>query len=64
MRIRELRIAAGLSPEELAEAMGVCRTAVVQWETGVSMPKSAILPKLATALKCTIDDLYRKEETA
>lgn len=35
-RIAQLRRAAGLSQEQLAEALEVSRQAVSKWETGVS----------------------------
>lgn len=36
-RIAQLRRAAGLSQEQLAEALEVSRQAVSKWETGVSL---------------------------
>ena len=62
MRIKELRQAAGLTQVELAVKMGVNQTAVSQWERGVVLPASEKLPELASALSCTIDALYGREE--
>ena len=38
-RLRELRIAAGLSQEQLAEKLDLSRQAVSKWENGVSQTK-------------------------
>ena len=51
----------GLSQEKLANAMGVTQGAVSQWVLGISKPASDKIPKLAKALGCSIDELYRKE---
>ena len=56
-RLRLLRQAAGLTQDELAQMLGVGRTAVTMWETGVNMPTAKLLPHLAAALHCTVDEL-------
>ena len=56
--IAYLRRAAGLSQEELGNAVGVSQMAVSFWENGKSYPSAAILPKIADVLGCTIDELY------
>lgn len=53
------RKAAGLSREELGALVGVGRTNVANWESGFCFPQAALLPQIAGALCCTIDDLYR-----
>lgn len=58
MKIRELRIAAGMTQQELASKMAVNQTAVSQWERNAVLPSSDRLPDLADALNCTIDALY------
>lgn len=58
MRIRELRLKAGLKVTELADRVGVKHPAVVSWEQGKKMPTADKLPKLAAALGCTISDLF------
>lgn len=62
MNIRKLREAANLTQNEIAEKIGVDRTAVVKWETGVAFPTSAKLPKLAEVLGCSISDLFAVPE--
>lgn len=58
MRIQELREAANLTQQELANAMGVVRSAVTNWETENALPRARQLPLLARVLGCTIDELY------
>lgn len=56
--IIKLRKKQGLSQVQLAEKLNITQGAVSQWEMGLSKPKSEILPELAKALNCTIDDLF------
>lgn len=56
--LRPRRVAAGYKQEELADQLGVTRTALSMWETLNAWPSAAILPKLADLLLCSIDDLY------
>ena len=54
----------GLGGSALAEAMGVNRSTIAKWESGISAPKSAALPKLANVLGCSIEKLYESKEVA
>lgn len=56
--IRPRRIAAGLSLDELAAAVGCTRQAAALWETGQTLPTADRLPEIARALGCSIDDLF------
>lgn len=47
-RIRELRIDAGISQQKLAEEIGVNRSAVSFWESGINEPKATYIARLAT----------------
>lgn len=58
MRIREMRRAAGIKQQELADAMGLAQNCVSQWETEVALPRTRQLPQLAEVLGCTIDELF------
>lgn len=53
---------AGLTQADVAERLGITDSAVAQWETGRTFPKTALLPKLAALYKCTIDELLKKED--
>lgn len=57
-RIRELRQQRGITQAQLAALVGVQQNTASQWETGDRRPPSIILPRLADALGCTIDELY------
>lgn len=52
------RTAKGLTQGALGALLGVTYGAVSEWERGHSTPATPILPLLARALDCTIDDLF------
>ena len=58
------RQAAGLTQAELAARISVGRPALSMGEIGTNWPPARILPQLADALLCSIDDLYRAPEGA
>ena len=67
LRVRELRIKAGLNQAELAKAMGYAApSAVTMWESGERKVPSDKLPQLARVLGCTIEALLAEDnaETA
>ena len=55
--ISERRRAAGLTQAELAEKLGITDRAVSKWETGRSLPDSAIMLDLCAMLSITVTDL-------
>lgn len=63
MRIKELREAAGLTQQELANEMGMVQTAISAWETEATIPRTRQLPVLARLLGCSIDDLFYPDNT-
>ena len=58
MNFKTLRIRTGLTQNELSSAIGVAQNTVSNWENGERMPSAAMLPKIAQALNCTIDELF------
>lgn len=58
LRIKEIRQKIGMSQLELAEKIRVNQTAISQWERGAAYPACEKLPALASALDCTINDLF------
>ena len=56
-RIFELRRAAGLSQETLAERVGVSRQAIGKWENGAALPGLDNLQALAATLGVSCDEL-------
>lgn len=61
-RIASLRKECGYTGEELAERLQVSPQAVSKWENARCLPETAILPELAEALNCSIDNLLQPEE--
>jgi len=58
-RIRELRQAQKISQCQLAARLGLkSSSTVAMWENGSRHPSSTMLPRLAKALGCSIDELY------
>jgi len=54
-RIKNSRIAAKMTQEELARAVGKTRNAVAQWESGAVHPRPNTLEDIAGALKISVD---------
>ena len=59
MNIKHIRIEKGMNQEQLAEKLEVDRSAVAKWETGEAMPRAEKIPKIAEALNCRIEDLFK-----
>ena len=59
--IKELRLSAGISQQELAEAIQVNRSAVSFWESGINEPKATYIARLATFFGVTSDYLLGLE---
>ena len=62
--IRAIRKSRNMTQEELASSLNVSRTAVTMWETGQSLPRTELLPRLAEILGCTVDELLVKEKAS
>ena len=54
--LKFVRKAAGLTQEQLAEAVGVHQVQVARWEKGAE-PGVVVLHKMACAIGCSMDDL-------
>lgn len=57
-RIRELRKAQNLSQQELAEKMGVDRSTIAKWESGVHAPRTDKLLLLTQVFKCSFEEIF------
>ena len=55
------RKAKGWTQAELGEKIGVSNQAVSKWESETSMPDVMLLPALADAFECYIDELFSRE---
>ena len=51
------RTKAGLSQVKVGKALGISDAAVSLWETGKTLPRAALLIKLAALYGCTVDEL-------
>ena len=60
--IRELRLDAGMTQEELAERICVTGQAVSKWERGECYPDITLLPALANCFDITVDELLGMAE--
>ena len=58
MQIKRLRETHTMTQQQLANVLGVARSAIANWESGVSKPRADLLPQLAALFHCTIDDLF------
>lgn len=63
MSFRKARQAAQLTQAQVADALGVSGAAVALWDKGDTLPRAALLPKIAELYGCTIDELLKKEDT-
>ena len=61
-KLYELRRAAGLSQEELAERLSVSRQAVSKWENGAAQPELSKLVELSRLYGVSVDELLSLEE--
>ncbi|MBR1732020.1 MAG: helix-turn-helix transcriptional regulator [Ruminococcus sp.] len=59
--IAERRKLVHLTQMQLAEKLNITDRAVSKWETGRSMPDSAIMPELCGILQISINDLFNGE---
>lgn len=56
--IKEKRENLKIKQNELAVIIGVSPSVIANWESGVAAPRVKDLPKIASALCCTINDLF------
>ena len=56
-KIKEARINAGLTQEQVAEILGTSPQTISRWETGTSTPDIMMLPKIASYFDITVDEL-------
>lgn len=61
-----LRINAGLTQRQVAEALGVTETTIRNWESGLREPKPtfSVTQKLMELYNCSISDLVEAVEEA
>ena len=57
-RLKDFRIAAGLTQAELADRIMVTRKTINTIENGVFAPSVILALRLAQCLSCTVEDLF------
>jgi putative transcriptional regulator len=60
--VKEHRRTAGLTQEELADAMNVSRQTIISIERGKYVPSLPLALKLAAFFKCSTDDIFKIEK--
>ena len=55
--LKALRVNLGLSRDEMAEKLSVCKATIANWENGKTEPTLAILRKISTIFDISIDDI-------
>ena len=61
IRLKELRIKAGLTQADLAEKINVKQASISLWEVGENVPSTDKLPALAEIFGVSIGELFTKE---
>lgn len=61
-KLREARVAAGLSTTKLADIVGVNQSAISQYEDGRKVPNVSVFAGIACAVKLPMDDLVEPVE--
>ena len=62
MSIKEMRLRAKITQNELSSKLSIQRSTVAKWETGKSLPRAELLPKIAQILNCSVDELLKGEQ--
>lgn len=57
-KIKQLRLSAHLTQEQLATSLGISAQSVSKWENGVTMPDISLLPLLSREFGVTIDEIF------
>lgn len=57
-KIRQMRIGAGMTQEQLATKLGVSAQSVSKWENEITMPDISLLPDIAETFGVSIDELF------
>lgn len=61
-RVKEYRVARGLTQQELAKAAGVSRQSVISIERGRYVPSLPLALRFAEIFACPTDELFRRAE--
>ncbi|HWA00294.1 MAG TPA: helix-turn-helix transcriptional regulator [Caulobacterales bacterium] len=62
VRLKEVRVNAGLTQQELADRIGVSRKTINTVENGVFIPSTLLALRLAETLGVKVEDLFHLED--
>ena len=57
-KIKQLRLARGMTQEQLGNELSVSAQAISKWENGTTMPDIQLLPELSVIFGVSIDELF------
>ena len=60
-RLREYRTKAGITQEQLAQAIGVSRQTIISIERGRYIPSLSLALKIVRHFNCPTDEMFRLE---
>ena len=63
MRLKQLRAGSGYTQKSVASLLGVNQSTVALWETGKTMPRASLLPRIAKLYNCTVDELLMPDDS-
>ncbi len=61
--IKQKRIKASMTQDQLAERLGISPQSVSKWENEISMPDIALLPEISEIFGVSVDELFGLNET-
>ncbi len=60
--LRQLRLKANLTQDELARHLQISRQSISKWEQDISLPNIIYIVPLTKALYCTLEDLFKEKK--
>ena len=62
--LKKFRLAKGFTQEQVADKLNVNAQTVSRWECGTTLPDVLMLPELSGLYEVTVDDFYKKSNSA
>jgi len=62
MSLKQLRTVSGYTQKSVASLLGVDQSTVALWESGKTMPRASLLPRIAKLYNCTVDELFELDD--
>ena len=61
-KLKELRTEAGLTQEQVAEKLGVTRSAIARWESGKGIPDISNLILISDYFNISLDEMIKGDD--